>query len=238
MAVRRRLSQSDPLHNDQPAGDAHEPDGPVDTSSKPTKFERPSAPPPVAGPDPFDPASLRLEPDLAIAGAVKKVLLTLRVGKPEPSSWVRVHPSESYRLPAAVLEIAGEGKMGVEVYAIPKALQGELATEPCFRPCVLALAVTRQGDPFLWRVNLPRDGEQSNTWAETARDAIDRATRRWVRIAANMRAKCYDVWEATGPLPEPTWPELSFPELLKLAFKDRLVSDLNHPVLRRLRGEV
>jgi len=26
--------------------------------------------------------------------------------------------------------------------------------------------------------------------------------------------------------------------LLKVAFKDRFINDLNHPVLRRLRGEV
>jgi hypothetical protein len=128
--------------------------------------------------------------------------------------------------------------MGADVYLVPRKLQGLLATEPCFRPCVLALAVTRQGDPFLWRVNLPRDGERSNDWASTAHVAMNMATRRWVRVAANMHKGAYDVWEASGPLPDPTWPDLPFAALLRVAFKDRYIDDHDHPILRHLRGEV
>jgi hypothetical protein len=47
----------------------------------------------------------------------------------------------------------------------------------------------------------------------------------------------YDVWEATGQLPEPEWPQTPFPDLLRVAFRDRYIADANHPVLRRLRGE-
>ena len=42
----------------------------------------------------------------------------------------------------------------------------------------------------------------------------------------------------TVPLPEPEWPELSLRELLRIAFKDKMIDDLGHPVLRKLRGEV
>jgi hypothetical protein len=38
-------------------------------------------------------------------------------------------------------------------------------------------------------------------------------------------------------LPPPTWPELSFGELLKIAFKSRYIDTLDHPVLLKLRGE-
>jgi len=61
---------------------------------------------------------------------------------------------------------------------------------------------------------------------------------RWVRVAANLHNGCYDVYEATAKLPEPTWPEEDLRALLHIAFKDRYVRDLDHPVLKRLRGEV
>jgi hypothetical protein len=35
---------------------------------------------------------------------------------------------------------------------------------------------------------------------------------------------------------DPEWPRLTFQELLRIAFRDRLVDRLDHPVILRLRG--
>ena len=64
------------------------------------------------------------------------------------------------------------------------------------------------------------------------------ASKRWVRVASNMHLGAYDVYEATGSLPDPEWPSKTFEQLLEVAFKDRFVRDFDHPVLRQLRGEV
>jgi hypothetical protein len=64
------------------------------------------------------------------------------------------------------------------------------------------------------------------------------AMKAWVRLAANMSLGGYDVYQATGDIPEPEWPELSFQEILGIAFKGKLICDLNHPAIRRLRGEI
>jgi len=37
---------------------------------------------------------------------------------------------------------------------------------------------------------------------------------------------------------EPTWPELSMREILSLAFRDKLITSLDHPIVRGLRGEI
>jgi hypothetical protein len=103
---------------------------------------------------------------------------------------------------------------------------------------MLFTSITRQGVPFLWPIRLPGDDGKHNEWHRTALEAAQRAQTRWVRIAANMAAGGYDLFEATGALPEPEWPDLSFRELLKIAFKDRFIRTADHPVLRRLRGEV
>jgi hypothetical protein len=53
-----------------------------------------------------------------------------------------------------------------------------------------------------------------------------------------MALGAYDVFEATATLPEPQWPDQSFQELLKVGFKDRQIDSLDHPVIRKLRGEI
>jgi hypothetical protein len=53
-----------------------------------------------------------------------------------------------------------------------------------------------------------------------------------------MSLGAYRIWEARGDLPEPEWPEQSLGDLLRIAFKVRYVDSLDHPVLKRLRGEV
>ena len=56
-------------------------------------------------------------------------------------------------------------------------------------------------------------------------------------LSCNMNLGAYEIWESTASLPDPRWPELSLQELLRTAFKDRYIADLQHPVLQRLRGE-
>jgi hypothetical protein len=60
--------------------------------------------------------------------------------------------------------------------------------------------------------------------------------KRWVRVKANMSAGCYDIYEASSTIPDPRWPEHTFTELMRLGFRDRLVTNFDHPVIKRLRG--
>jgi hypothetical protein len=56
-------------------------------------------------------------------------------------------------------------------------------------------------------------------------------------MAANQGAGAYDFIAALGDLKDPIWPAASFDETIREAFKDRLIEDAEHPVLRALRGE-
>jgi hypothetical protein len=187
-----------------------------------------------AGADPFDPASLRLSQNLAASLGVKKALLTVPVRKPDKAWFVRVHPDESYRLQTCVIEL----KEDRETYLVARDLWPELMTEATFSPRALFTSVNRQGVLFLWPVRLPGPDGKIDEWSRTSLEAAQRATKGWVRVQANMSLGAYDVFEATGQLPEPEWPQTPFQELLRTAFKDRYIDRLDHPVLRKLRGEV
>jgi hypothetical protein len=62
------------------------------------------------------------------------------------------------------------------------------------------------------------------------------AEAQWVRVAANMPGGMYDVFQAAGELSDPVWPELTFKEILKLCFKDRMITSVDHPAIQALKG--
>ena len=184
-------------------------------------------------PDPFDPASLRINPDTA-AGAigVKRKILSVRCGKPDKQEFVRVHPGEDFRIDTALIE----DKTNRESYLVAPALWPEL---PDFIHLVrLCASVNRHGTLFLWPAKLPDPNGRPMDWHTSMLEAQELATKSWVRVQADMSAGSYAVFEATGNLPEPEWPDLSFQEILKLAFKTRFIDSMNHPFLQQLFGEV
>jgi hypothetical protein len=231
----RSVNQSDEFASSGNGQPDREPDGTADTNFDPAALDAPTPTQQPSGPDPFDPASLRIANDFNATIGVKRVHLTIRAKKPEKTEWVRAHPDPARRLQTLVIEVSGE-RGSAESYLVAPHLRNELAAEPTLSPKLYVTAVSVQGTPFLWECKLPKD-DRETPWHQSMLAAVDLATKGWVRVAANMRDQQYDVWQATGKLPEPQWPGMSFRDMLRLAFKDRFIDSLDHPVLRRLRGE-
>jgi hypothetical protein len=189
---------------------------------------------PSTAPDPFDIGSLRLSGDLSASLGVQKALLSVPVRKPDKTWFVRVHPSSDYAIDTYVIELKEER----ENYLVAKPLWPELVGEANFSPRSLLTAINRQGVLFLWPVRLPGPDGKIDEWSRTAMEGAKMSRERWVRVTSNMAAGSYDVFYATGDLPDPEWPPTPFKDLLRTAFKDRLIEDMNHPVLRKLRGEI
>ena len=87
-------------------------------------------------------------------------------------------------------------------------------------------------------IRMPGEDGRLDRWNASALEAAESARSSWVRVVSNRDLRAYEVSEATGKLPDPEWPDLSFEEILRIAFKDRYITELDHPVVRRLRGEV
>ena len=189
--------------------------------------------PQEAAPDPFDVGRLRLSQDFAASVGVKKALLTVPVRKPAKEWFVQVHPDESFRLQTAVIEL----KEDRETYLVDRTLWDQIATEATFSPRALFTAMNRQGVLFLWPVRLPGADGRVDEWSRSALEAASMAQGKWVRVMANMSLGAYEVFSAVADIPAPTWPDKSLSELLRVAFRDKLIDSLDHPVLKRLRGE-
>ncbi len=182
--------------------------------------------------DTFEEDNLRLSQDISSSIGLKKILTTVPVKKPNSQTWVRVHPDEAYRLPTAVLEV----KEDKEIYLVARELWEELGEE--IIPKMMYAAITRQGNPFIWPIRMPGEDGRLDAWNQSAHEAAQIAMEKWVRVKSNRSLGAYDIFESSGTLSEPAWPEVSFKDLLKIAFKDRRVESYDHPVLRGLRGEI
>jgi hypothetical protein len=182
-------------------------------------------------PDPFDPANLRLDQSFTETVGVKKLRLTIPVRKPSPQDFVRVHPDPTYRENFPIIELKDER----EEYIVTAALVPELGNE--FVTKTLFTAINRQGTLFLWPVRLPPPDGKNLEWWRSAREAAEMAMSSWVRVKANMNMGAYDIFRAETAISDPVWPEEGFWDLIKVAFRDHLITTLDHPVIKRLRGQ-
>jgi hypothetical protein len=185
--------------------------------------------------DPFDLASLRLSQDFASAVGVKTLLKTVPIRKPSKEWFVRSHPDPDYWFSTAVIELKDSDQ---ETYLVTPDLWPLLADEQTFSPRLLVTTINQQRVLFIWPIRLPGSDGKIDNWSRSRLDAADEAKTKWVRVTANMSLGAYDVAVATGKLADPSWPEVTFQEIIKIAFRDRMISDWDHPVLKRLRGEV
>jgi hypothetical protein len=182
--------------------------------------------------DRFNPKNLRRSQVFNATQGAKKQILRVPVSKPNRETYVRTRDDLEYRLDTAVLELKEEN----ETYLVAPGLHEELSSE--IRPVTLYTTISRQGDLSLWPVKLPGPDGQWNPWHQSAANAAERAKGKWVRLVANKSLGAYDIFVATGNLPDPEWPDMSLQDILHTAFSDRYIDTMDHIILRRLRGEI
>ena len=142
-------------------------------------------------------------------------------------------PDASYRLtPAAIIEVKDDREVYLVTPNMAQGLPGEFSTVTLFT------TISRQGTLHLWPVKLPAPDGRHNEWHRSAAEAAERAMKNWVRVTASMSLGAYEIFEASGDLPEPVWPDFSFPEILRIAFRERIVDRPDHALVQRLRGIV
>jgi hypothetical protein len=179
--------------------------------------------------DKMDLEQLRLSQEFVGDVAVRKHIATVPIRKPDRQWWFRVHPEWSFT--AAILELRDTR----ENYLVLPALRPELPGEAI--PTILFPAISRQGVVFLWPVRPDGLHGRRNEWNRSSLEAAMLAKVKWTRLAANLSLGAYEIFTAPDGLSDPVWPDLSFEELLRIAFRDRIIDSLDHPIVRQLRGE-
>lgn len=196
------------------------------------------ADPSSGAPEPVDPFSdldaLRVSPDTGLS--VAKVLISVPVRKPRKDEFFRVHPDDDFTMDAYTAE--RESDTDREVYLVFPGYAE--AVYEVARHTRLFTCVNKRGNPFIWPAKLPLEGSSlGKQWTDSALKVAEQARTCWVRMAGNRDAGAYELFIARGDLGEPKWPEgKTFRDLLRLAFEDRIIDRVDHPLIRELRGEL
>ena len=180
----------------------------------------------------IDLKSLRLPANYGATLGVKKLLTNVLVGKPKKPQFFRTHTADDMTFPGMILE----NKEARESYVVVPEVAQEISE--LVRPVMLHAAIDRQNNVFLIPVPLPGEDGTRNPWHESLAQAVEHAKLKWIRISANMHVGGYDVYEAEGELPEPEWPEHDIDALVQVAFRGKIITDLDHPIVQSLLGKI
>jgi hypothetical protein len=180
----------------------------------------------------FDLDALRLSQDFGAELGGKKLLTVVPVRRPHKQEFFRVHPAEEWRFPTAVLT----DEETRETFLVAPSLREVLASD--IKPVTLFTCLSRQNVLFLWPAKMPTGDRRAGAWHASAFEAAQIAMRQWIRLRSNQALGAYEIFKAAGYAAEPEWPDITFNELVKLAFKGRYIASADHPVLRQLRGEI
>jgi len=176
--------------------------------------------------------SLRLPANYGANFGVKKLLTNVPVGRPKKPIFFRTHKSDEMTFMAMLLE----QKESRETYLLTPDIAQQISD--LVRPVRLHAAIDRQNNTFLIPVPLPGESGVRNPWHESLAQAVEYAKLKWIRIAANMPAGGYDVFEATGALPEPEWPGDDIEMMVEVSFRGKIIASLDHPVVQSLLGNI
>jgi len=159
----------------------------------------------------------------------KRVQATYPLQKPPKNKFVRVHPASEYRL-SGVLTLTDLDTS--EVYYVSPDLELPDFISSQTRVTDLYAAQMSDGSMFIWPLH-----RSETSWFRAAKAAIRIAVSKWVAVVARRAANTYDLIEPEDSIPEPDWSSLPpFAEMLESAFEDHMVTSVDHPFLRKLRG--
>ena len=181
--------------NDPPGGDSasdnHQPE--IQAQNPKPIPERPaesSSPPEPDILNPFAPERLRLNQKYLEQAAGRPMFVTVPIRKPNKQEFIRVHPSEAYRLtPAALIDLQDER----ETFLVAPEFVPELGEGECYFAS-LFLAISRQQVISLWPVKLPPADRSPSDWQLSAMAMARLAMKQWIRVTANIRRGAYPMF--------------------------------------------
>ena len=148
------------------------------------------------------------------------------------SRFSRTNPSEEYK----ALLFFFEDKNTGETYIVTPSMAPYLGS--MVQAKILRLAVDNAAVPYLIAEPVIDPNGRPNLWNNSMTGAILTSETKWVRINSNKEAGQYEIIIAQDNLGEPKWPEQTMDELIREVFGNKIISSLDHPLIRQLQGRI
>ena len=157
------------------------------------------------------------------------------IRNPKPDEFFRVTPGEGYSMNVNILQM----KTDNEWYLVDEDILPDIQLESQLKVMQLYVCVTQNSTPFVCLIPLPDSDGRLNSWHESGHKSMEEAKSFWVRRQADKSNGGYLITKASNSLlPDPKWPSEPLEDLIEKAFDRYYIDKIDHPVLRRLRGEV
>lgn len=172
--------------------------------------------------------NLRLSQDYDTLVDLKQVITEVTIGKPNRQTFFRVHPDWKALYP--ILEF--KAAMKSEFYIVAQKAAIEIEDE--VHPRLLVPVITRDGLLYIWPLRIS-NGDRLDNAAASSLAAMQVAKKQWIKLV--WRGHSFTTYAAKKDLPDPEWPEISFDDMLEIAFKDRVIGSSDHAVIKVLTGD-
>ena len=150
---------------------------------------------------------------------------TVEARRPRPQEHIR--SGEVLERPVRIIEYKPDGEFWL---VLPHIAQNSRVAKEV-SDAILHVAVNEFGVTFIWPIKTSR-----NSWDDSCREAAKDAVDTWVRVRGVFKKNMYFTYPAEDDLGEPVWSEFTLQELISYAFEDRVVEDLDSPILKKLWG--
>ena len=159
----------------------------------------------------------------------------IAIRNPKPDEFFRVMPGEEYTSDVNILQM----KTDNDWYLVDEGILPDIQLESQLKVMQLYVCVTQNSTPFLCLIPLPDSDGRLNSWHESGHKSMEEAKSFWIRRQADKSNGGYLITKAiNAQLPDPRWPSEPLEDLIEKAFDRYYINRIDHPVLRRLRGEV
>ena len=169
------------------------------------------------------------EADITIPSKIKPTMIP--IGRRDDQTWIQYHKEWMFRL-NCIKRKADKTYFVVERKALPYCKEW-------VKPFKFFIGVTASNAIFL--LDVPEDTEDDKgfgrSWHESAQQTVIAGREGWIRVVSNRSAGGYDVKYPEGNIGEPTWPDVTLEEILNIAFRDRIIKDGEHKLIKDLRGQ-
>ena len=187
----------------------------------------------------FDLNRFKAKRDPSLAG-VATLLTSLPVHKlADARDFIRLHPDEEnyWSVELCVVAVPVKGQRRDTLHLIEEELALQYLQPASIRRYKLALGANPDGGFFLCTVPTQN---LDNVWNADNLKGCEEAKSRWTRLSSR-RDEGVDGYKVDFTLdadafPEPAWPKQSLSELIEVTFAGRMITNVDHPGMRRLLG--
>jgi hypothetical protein len=175
------------------------------------------------------------EDDTAGLGVGHEILTRVPVQRPSRKQFVRCHPDPLMMDSMATYIDEDDG----ETYLVTGSMREVFGDD--VKPTHLQLAmIHRSRTLFIWSSTIPSaDAGRGRSWHESQLTVKKIAEKNWVRVLSDRALSGYRVFPSEAALSDPAWPtDKTFQDYLEIAFRDRIITSMDHPVVRKYLGRV